>query len=92
MFNKKLTTEQVLDAALVRLAGEISAQTRKRNSALAVFEKTLDELQTANLCLDTSIEKLEKLTAEATLLKKSAQEAVEHNTATMKRIAEILEG
>lgn len=92
MLNKKTTTEQALDAALSRLAGEISAQTLKRNSALAVFEKTLGDLQAANLCLETSIEKLDKLTAEAAKMKESANAAMEHNAATMKRINEILEG
>ena len=92
MFNKKLTTEQALGAALVRIAGDISAQQRRRNTALEAFSKAFDELADTNVCLAASLEKLDKLSAEAALLKTSALDTISHNDATMKRISEILEG
>lgn len=92
MFDKKLTVEQTLDAAMTKIAGEISAHQRRRSSALEAFSKAYDELTSTNAGLASSIEKLDKLAQQAALLKTSAQDTINHNDATMKRISEILEG
>lgn len=90
MTTKRMTTEQILNAATTKLAGDITALSMRRDSAVGVFRKTLNELDSVNLGLKSSIEKFDNLSAFINEQKAIAETKVSDNEKIRAKIVEII--
>jgi hypothetical protein len=90
MLTKRSTTEKILNAATTKLAGDITALSARRDSAVGVFRQTLNELDNVNLGLKNSIEKFDNLAAFITEQKSIAEAKVSDNEKIRAKIVEII--
>lgn len=90
MLTKRSTTEKILNAATTKLAGDITALSARRDSAVGVFRQTLNELDSVNLGLKSSIEKFDNLTAFINEQKSIAEAKVSDNEKIRAKIVEII--
>lgn len=90
MLTKRSSTEQILKAATTKLAGDITALSMRRDSAVGVFRQTLNELDSVNLGLKSSIEKFDNLAAFITEQKTLAEAKVSDNEKIRAKIVEII--
>lgn len=90
MLTKRATTEQILNAATTKLAGDIAALSARKDSAVGVFRKTLSELDSVNDGLKSSIEKFDNLAAFITEQKAVAEAKVSDNEKIRAKIVEII--
>lgn len=90
MRTKKLTTEQILNIATVKLAEDITTLSSRRDDAVGVFRKTLDELDNVNLGLKNSIEKFDNLSKFIVEQRAVAESKVSDNEKIRAKIMEII--
>lgn len=90
MRTNKLSTEQILNVATAKLSGDITALSARRDSAVGVFRKTLEELDSVNMGLKSSIEKFDNLSAFITEQKAVAEAKMTDNEKIRAKIVEII--
>lgn len=89
-FRKHLTTEEVIQNAADKLAGDISVLVEERESALNVFNSTAMKLGSVNARLQESVERLDNLAGVIATMKGNAQSTISSNEQVINKINELM--
>lgn len=90
MRTKKLSTEQILNIATMKLTEDITDLSDRRDNAVGVFRKTLNELDSVNAGLKSSIEKFDNLSKFIVEQRAVAEAKVSDNEKIRAKIVEII--
>lgn len=89
-FRKHLTTEEVIQNATDKLAGDISVLVEERESALNVFNSTAMKLGSVNARLQESVERLDNLAGVIAMMKGNARSTISSNEQVINKINELM--